>query len=276
MASVWRRGSGLILGLAGILVGTAAEADLVFSAPPRETRAVGQALYGPLAEYLSKVSGQKVDYQYPDNWGAYQALMTKGQYDLVFDGPHFVSWRIARLQHVPLVALVGRLNFVVVARANDAHVHTLADLSGKGVCVHAPPNLATLTLLDQFPNQARQPRLIDIKGFKRAFDDLVAGTCSGTVLPVEVYKKFDPDSRRSRVLHTSPPLPNQALTAGPRVDAAMRSRLVQALLSAEGQVSLRPIAEDLGAQGFSAARAEEYRGLDGLLKNTWGFEPPAR
>jgi len=34
----------------------------------------------------------------------------------VFDGPHFVSWRMTKLQHVPLVKFPGNLEFVVAVR----------------------------------------------------------------------------------------------------------------------------------------------------------------
>ncbi len=96
-----------------------AAADLVFSAPPRESQAGGADSYAPLAQYLSKVTGQKVDYKYSDNWLSYQKEMQKGTYDLVFDGPHFVGWRMAKLGHVPLVKFPGNLSFVVIVKQAD-------------------------------------------------------------------------------------------------------------------------------------------------------------
>jgi ABC-type phosphate/phosphonate transport system substrate-binding protein len=249
----------------------AARADLVLSAPPRETPEAGLTTYGPLAEFLSKAIGEKVEYRYPDNWGIYQALMTKGDYDLVFDGPHFVSWRIQRLQHVPLAALSGRLSFVVVALQTDAHVHAVKDLVGKKVCGHAPPNLATLTLFDQFPNPSRQPRLVETKGFDGAYQGLIAGKCVGTVLPLEAHGKLDV-AGRTKVLYTSEPFTNQALTAGPRVSAEIRQKIAKALLQADGKAASRQIAATFGGSEFVAVTKDDYAGYDGLLKNTWGFE----
>lgn len=250
----------------------AASADLVLSAPPRETPEAGQKIYGPLADYLSQATGEKVVYRYPDNWGVYQALMSKGEYDLVFDGPHFVSWRIAHQRHVPLAALDGRLEFVVIARAGDAHVHALADLVGKPVCGHAPPNLATLTLFDQFANPARQPRLIETQGFDKAYHGLISGKCAATVLPLESYRKLETDSGRTRVLLQSRAYPNQALTAGPRVSEPVRARIVQALLSEQGRASADRIAASLGGRGFVAVEASDYQDLGGLLRSFWGFD----
>jgi len=257
--------------LAGLLASGVVQADLILSAPPRETPEAGLKTYGPLAEFLSKAIGEKVEYRYPANWGLYQALMTKGEYDLVFDGPHFVSWRIQRLQHQPLAALSGKLGFVVVTRQDDSHAQAMKDLVGKKVCGHAPPNLATLTLFDQFANPSRQPRLIETKGFDGAYQGLLSGKCVGTVLPIETHKKLDA-APRTKVLYTSTLFTNQALTAGPRVSAETRRKIAIALLEAEGKTASRQIAATLGGSEFVAVTKDDYAGYDGLLKNTWGFE----
>jgi len=229
--------------------------------------------YGPLAEFLSQAIGEKVEYRYPANWGLYQALMTKGEYDLVFDGPHFVSWRIQRLQHEPLAALSGKLGFVVIARQDDSHVRTMKDLVGKKVCGHAPPNLATLTLFDQFANPSRQPRLVETKGFDNAYQELLVGKCVGTVLPLDVYKKQEAAATRTRLLYTSELYTNQAPTAGPRVSAEVRQKIAKAMLQADGKLASRQIASIFGSSEFVAVSRADYAGYDGLLRNIWGFEP---
>lgn len=266
-----KRRTCVVLALAAAFTSQMARADLVLSAPPRETPEAGLKTYGPLAEFLSQAIGEKVEYRYSDNWGIYQALMTKGEYDLVFDGPHFVSWRIQHLQHEPLAALSGKLGFVVVARQDDSHVHAVKDLVGKRVCGHAPPNLATLTLFDQFANPSRQPRLVETKGFDGAYQGLLADKCVGTVLPIEAYKKLDADAR-TKVLYTSEMYANQALTAGPRVSAEVRQKIAKALLQAEGKLASRQIATNFGGSEFVVVTRADYAGYDGLLKNTWGFE----
>src|SRR5512135_225067 len=58
------------------------KADLIFTSPPRESRAKGNEVYQPISDYLSKVTGQKVVYQYPDNWLTYQRDMRKNVYDI--------------------------------------------------------------------------------------------------------------------------------------------------------------------------------------------------
>ena len=89
--------------------------DLILTAPPREKPEVGAAEYGPLANYLSKLLGKKVKYVHPGNWLNYQREMRADHYDIIFDGPHFASWRIAHLGHDALVRLPGTLEFMPVS-----------------------------------------------------------------------------------------------------------------------------------------------------------------
>ena len=114
-----------LLPLAFIAARAIADEEYIFSAPPRETGESESEVYQPIADYLSKATGKKIVYQGSNNWLTYQDKMRKGTYDLVFDGPHFVSWRMNRLQHVPLVKLAGDLAFVVVVRKDNNRIKEL-------------------------------------------------------------------------------------------------------------------------------------------------------
>ena len=69
-------------------------ADLILTAPPRETPEDGHVVYAPLAEYLSQFLGESVIYEHPINWKEYEKRMKNDEYDIIFDGPHFAAWRI--------------------------------------------------------------------------------------------------------------------------------------------------------------------------------------
>src|SRR5688500_13214269 len=78
---------------------------LVFTSPPRETPEEGERSYKPLVEYLSKAIGKPVVYKHPGTWGVYRTEMLAGKYDIVFDGPHFVDYRIQKLGHSAVAKL---------------------------------------------------------------------------------------------------------------------------------------------------------------------------
>jgi ABC-type phosphate/phosphonate transport system substrate-binding protein len=52
--------------------------EFVLSAAPREEDAESIRIYGPVAEYLSKVIGRPIVYKHPGTWGVYQGMMQKG------------------------------------------------------------------------------------------------------------------------------------------------------------------------------------------------------
>ncbi len=246
--------------------------EWIFSAPPRGTAAEERALYEPIVEFLSRVTGHKIVYKNSDNWLSYSKDMTFGNFDLVFDGPHFNGWREDRLQHTPLVKLPDEFVFVVVTRNDDAQIKELKNLAGRRVCAHAPPNLGTLTLLSQFGNPVRQPSLIETHGWEAGYKGMMEGKCVATVLPIKNFKKYDGDKKLARVLYQHRALPNQAISAGPAIPAAMQVKIANALLSDEGKKITQKLMDAYAAKGFVAATREEYAGLGGLLKDTLYYQ----
>lgn len=267
--------AGGLSGLGGLDARPAAgSADvLAFSAPPRESADEGRRIYQPVAEHLSRVTGKTIVYKHPGNWLTYQTEMLKGNYDLVFDGPHLNSWRISNLQHNTLVKIADEHVFAVVVRKGDAQIKDVKQLAGKKVCGMNPPNLGTLALLSQFDNPVRQPVILDTVGWNRAYEGMVLEErCSAAILPLAKLRMLDASSQLTRVIHRTRPLPNQALSAGPRVTREDQAKIAAALISPEANgptAALR--ASNNSSQGFVAASKEEYAGLDSYLKDTWGY-----
>lgn len=244
----------------------------VFSAPPRGSLQEESALYEPIINYLSRVTGKKIVYRYSSNWLSYSRDMTAGRFDLVFDGPHFNGWREANLGHVPLVRLPEPFVFVTIALAGNARVTNLSGLVGKPVCAHAPPNLGTLILLHQYQDPLAQPIIVDIHGWKNAYQGLIQGRCIAAVLPLKNLQEFEGQSHVAKVIYRAPPLPNQALSAGPRVSQKMRAEIRAAMLAPAGQNAARNLRQAYAAGDFVAATRAEYAGLGNLLAHSLYYQ----
>lgn len=248
----------------------AADDALIFTSPPRETPEAGAQLYGPLAEHLSELLGRPVVYRHPGSWPVYARDMRADVYDIVFDGPHFVAWRMAHLGHKPLVKLPGDLAFHVIARADEEH--TLAEIDGligMDACCIAPPNLATMSMLALFPNPARQPNLVAVKGgFEGVYKALQDGRCVAGSLRNKYYEGALTDEQRRglRILATTPALPDQAISAGSRISAAERERIVASLSA--GHASAMPLLKRFAPMAPRMERASEaeYEGHNLLLE----------
>jgi len=247
--------------------------ELILSAPPRGTAAKEKAIYEPIAEFLSKTIGKKVTFKYSDNWLSYSKGMVQGAYDVVFDGPHFNGWRQDKIGHVPLIKIKEDFVFVVITRAENQEITQVKNLVGRSVCAHAPPNLGTLVLYSQFDNPARQPVITEIQGWDNAYKGLINGKCVATVVPLKNLGKFDAGEKKlTKIIYKSRVMPNQALSAGPRITSEMQAKIRQALLSEEGKEATEKLREAYATKELVSASKEEYAGLGRLLKDTMYFE----
>lgn len=255
----------------------AAQAEYVFTAPPRESPDKGQAMYGPIARHFSDLLGTPVRYEHPQNWPVYTREMRAGSYDLVFDGPHFVSWRIAHVEHQALVKLPGTLVFHLLAGADDSEIQEADDLAGKRICGIAPPNLGTMTVITQFPNPARQPVIVPVKGgFGGVIKAFEAGRCRGAVLRTQFYdKKLSKEQKAAlKILSTSSALPNQAISAGPTVSDEHKQVIVKSFTSEQGAQAANGLFNRFArkAKAFEAANNDQFEGHNQLLEGViWGW-----
>jgi len=244
---------------------------LIFTAPPRETPETGKETYQPIAEYLSHVIGKKVRYKHPGTWGVYRTEMLKGSYDIIFDGPHFNSYRMEKLSHNILVKIPERHEFAVIVRKDKGSYQNMHQLAGRTFCSHAPPNLGTLVLLNQFDNPSRQPVIINTKGWDKIYEGVMSGKCVGGVLPTLNLKKYD-KANLARVVYKTQAMPNQAFSAGPRVSIEDQTRIAKALSSPEASAATEKLraAYKVG-DSFALANNQEYHGLAEFLRNEWGY-----
>jgi len=261
--------------LEGIARGLPAGADnvLVFSAPPRETEEEALRTYQPIAEFLSRITGKTIVYRYPKDWLTYQTEMQRGSYDLVFDGPHFNSWRISHLRHSALVKIAGEHAFAVVVRKGEHRITELKQLAGQKVCGMNPPNLGTLAVLGQFDNPARQPFIVYSLGWNKAYEGVAfEKKCTAAIVSVANLKTFPNYENTVRIVYKSKVLPNQAFSAGPRISLQDQALIAAALISQDGASATRRLLTVNGAdQGLAYASKEEYAGIDVYLKDSWGY-----
>ena len=248
------------------------EDTIIFAAPPRENTAAGEAKYGPVAAYLTEVLNKKVIYRHPGTWGVYRTEMLQGKYDIVFDGPHFNSYRAEKLNHNILVKIPVRHEFVVIAKKGEKRFTDIDQLAGRTFCTHAPPNLGTLTLLSQFPNPSRQPAIINTKGWKNIYNGVQSGKCTAGILPIINLRKYDAGGALATIVWKNRALPNQAFSAGPRLTNAEQRKIAIALVSINSREATSKLrAAYRVGEKFEMATNQEYLGVSEYLKNEWGY-----
>lgn len=252
-----------------------AQAELIFSAPPRENADKGKETYGPLVNFLSYVIGERVVYEHPDGWVEYSNNMRNGHYDIVFDAPHFGAWRMKHISHTPVARLPGSLGFVVVAKKGDKKIKKIKDLLSLKICALASPNLGTVTFYNLLENPIYQPRMHEVKGgFKSVFKAFKEGKCDAAVLRDSFYYKMDPrDKKNLAVVTASKPIPNQTITISPRL-RAKKELISRNLVSIEGKKAAANMIKRFGGNGENLKRVStnEFENLDSLLTGVvWGW-----
>jgi len=250
---------------------------LILSAPPRESSAEGEAQYGPIAKYMSKVLKEPVKYAHPKKWSEYTRAMHDGKYDIVFDGPHFAAWRIKHTHHQAIVKLPGQLNFLIFASKSNKKINKLLDLTGKRICGLPSPNLATMSAFAMFDNPVIQPNIVYIKGgaakVYQAFKD---GKCDAAVVRDQFFFKKLPASERDslKIVSKSIPYPNQTITAGDRLSPQQIQLLQTSMTSPEGiKVSDKLLNRySKKRKFFETADTRQYSGIEKLLEDwVWGW-----
>ncbi len=247
--------------------------EYTLGAAPRESIEDGNRIYGPIAEYLSQVTGKKIVYRHSGAWSTYQGTMQKGGYDLVFDDAHFNGWRVTKIQHNMLVKVSGVSSYVTLIKKDNTRTHDVKQLAGYTICAPSPPHLGTLTLLEQFTNPARQPVIVDTEGGKNIYDSLMSGKCAAAILPVAVLEQLDKNGVNTRILHRAQPFPDSAFSAGPRLTTADQAKIIQALLAPAAAGPTQALRQKYaGSAAFVPTTNGEYANLGEFLRNEWGYD----
>lgn len=261
----------LALLLGNALSHAADEETIVFSTAPTHSTEVTVRLYSPLVSFLTRVTGKKVVIESADNFIEYSVRMRQGDYDILFDGPHLVGWRMAVLGHIPIARLPGTIKIVVVAR-EDSTVKTMQDLeTGRNkVCTFASPNMLTMAFLSYYPHPARQPTLLRAQGFKELEQCVRSDRGDVAVLRDKLWNKMDQTGLR---LIAAPErgYPERTFTISDKLDKDLRKQIAEAMLSEEGQKVLQAVMKQFKKDKLIKANPDDYAGLGSLLNTVWGF-----
>lgn len=262
----------LVLSMFFISISTVMAKDLIFSTPPTQSPETTLKNYQPLVDYLSKAIGRTIVIDPAKSFPEYTRKMREGKYDMIFDGPHFIKWRIDKQHNVVVAKQPGELHFVIVVKKNSKYKE-LRDLWTKPVCSPPVPHLGTLTLLAIYNNPIREPQIIPVGSFKRGVECLRKGNGVAVLLRDKFWYKRVKDKSDLRIMYrTTRKMPARGLTVNSRFSKAARRKITEALTSKKGHEYSEKAFSTIGGGKFVRAHTEEFNNLDQLIKMVWGFE----
>jgi ABC-type phosphate/phosphonate transport system substrate-binding protein len=261
--------------LFSIFASVAAQAEIVFTAPPRENPDTAKALYEPIAEKLSSILGENVIYKAPKGWADYAKNMRDGRYDIVFDGPHFAAWRLKNLNHVPVASLPGTLDFYIVAHNSDDLVNDTRNLVGQKICALPSPNLATDLIFDLFPNPVLLPVIEEVKGgIAQSYNAFKDGRCRASIIRAEQFHRLPKSEQQTlKIVAKTRSLPNQTVTVSQRLQNNA-SQIAGFFTSQDGSHAADKLLNRFSKNNkrFQKTNSDKYAGAEDILEGVvWGW-----
>lgn len=257
-----------IMAVAPALYGApAAAATYTLVVQPIQSPEATRKAFTPLAEYLSRATGDRIRLVTAINFVAYWETMKKGdQYDLVLDAAHFTDYRVKRMDYTPLVKIKDVVSFSLVTR-EDNPVLEPKELIGKPIALLSSPSLDAMRLAQIFPNPLRQPVLIQVNNAEEAAHKIETGEAAAAMIPTPMVNRFP----FLYTVLTTAQVPHMALSASPRVPAETREKIRKALLEADKTPEGQALLESLKLAGFEPASAKQYDGYASLLQGVFGY-----
>ena len=248
---------------------------------PEEAATEQVRKFTPIANYLEKKLGMKVEFtpvtDYP---AAVEALVNK-RVDLVWFGgfTHVQANLRSGGKIIPIAQREEDTRFqsVFIAKT-DSGIKTLADMKGKEISFGSQSSTSGHLMPRNFLLEAKLDPEKDFKrvAYSGAHDATIASVVSGRVaaaaLDITVWKKFvaenKVDTKAVDVFYTTPPYFNYNWSVHADMPAAMRERVMKALLdldpaTAEGKEILMLNR----ATRYVPTKPENYKGLEAAAKS---------
>ncbi len=269
------------------LVATAqAQQVLRVTTIPEEAATEQMRKFGPLARYLEKQLGMKVEFTPVNDYPAAVEALVNKQVDVVWFGgfTHVQAQIRSGGKIIPIAQREEDTQFrsVFIAQKSSG-INSLTDLKGKQVSFGSQSSTSGHLMPRTFLLQAGIEPDRDFKriAYSGAHDATIASVVSGRVdaaaLDITVWRKFvnekKVDTSRVDVFYTTPPFFNYNWSVHADMPQALRERLTKALLDLDMST---PEGKEIltlnRATKYIPTKAENYKGLEtagrsaGLIK----------
>ncbi len=248
---------------------------------PEEAATEQTRKFTPLANYLEKKLGMKVEFTPVSDYPAAVEALVNKKVDLVWFGgfTHVQAQLRSGGKIVPIAQREEDTKFqsVFIAKT-DSGIKSLADMKGKEVSFGSQSSTSGHLMPRNFLIEAKIDPEKDFKriAYSGAHDATIASVVSGRVaaaaLDITVWKKFvaenKVDTKAVDVFYTTPSYFNYNWSVHADMPAAQRERVMKALLDlsmndAEG----KEILTLARASKFVTTKPENYKGLEVAAKS---------
>ncbi|WP_180682035.1 putative selenate ABC transporter substrate-binding protein [Tepidicella baoligensis] len=273
-------GAGLALAL-GVSGWAQAQTVLRVTTIPEEAATEQVRKFTPLASYLERQLGMKVEFNPVNDYPAAVEALVNKRVDLVWFGgfTHVQANRRSGGKIVPLAQREEDTRFqsVFIAKT-DSGIKTLADLKGKQVSFGSASSTSGHLMPRSFLLQAGIEPERDFRrvAFSGAHDATIASVVSGRVdaaaLDITVWRKFvqenKVDTREVDVFYTTPPFFNYNWSVHADMPVELQQRIRNALLALDpANPEHAEILRLNRATRYVPTQPENYKGLEAAARS---------
>ncbi len=245
----------LSLVICGLLWAIPSAQALVFVAQPQETPEVGNEIFKPVADLLTRKTGQRWEYRHPDNQLSYVDVIVDDKAELYLGDPHFVGYQLES-NHQRVLAEVPDQKWVLIAPQSStgklfgSRVTASFSCTEAPTCALPPPDLGMLLFsnLDVFAdNPLRYPMLVSVHDASNVVQGVLGQRCYCGVTREALLQNIPESQRNQLAVRDLQTTLGAAFTASQRVSPALAEQIQAALLSPEGQKATKAMRDRLYA-----------------------------
>jgi phosphonate transport system substrate-binding protein len=248
---------------------------------PEEAATEQVRKFTPIANYLEKRLGMKVEFTPVSDYPAAVEALVNKRVDLVWFGgfTHVQANLRSGGKIIPIAQREEDTVFrsVFIAKT-DSGIKTLADMKGKDVSFGSQSSTSGHLMPRSFLLEAKIDPEKDFKrvAYSGAHDATIASVVSGRVaaaaLDITVWKKFvsenKVDTKAVDVFYTTPPYFNYNWSVHADMPAALRERVTKALLDLDMNTPEgKEILTINRATRYVPTKPENYKGLEAAAKS---------
>lgn len=223
--------------------------------------------YQPLADYLSKQTGQQITIKAYRSFFAYWQKMKKVEnFDFVLDAAHFTDYRIQNYDYTVLAKIPDTVSFSLVTH-EDLFIFEAEELILKRVATMSSPGLGGIRFYEIFNDPSRLPGEITVNNSDEAVNAIADGRADAAIIPSPLVKNYE----FLNTVMTTEQIPHMALSASPVVPVDVMRSIQKALTNANQSVEGSVMLEKIALPGFVSTDKKEYLGYSKLLNGIFGY-----
>lgn len=259
--------------LAGGFASKASHADeFSITIEPNYPATQTEQIYKPLLDYLDKATGHHFVLLTARNYHFYwRELRNATPVDFAMEDAPFVEYRMRRQQFTPLARVAEPTSYRLIAKPEFSE-NGPEGLVGYRVACLPSPSMGISILTGMYPNPLAQPEVkSEATSWREAVEIVFAGEGEAAMVPKHIADTYP----NLYEVAASRDYPGMTVSAASSVPEEVRTAVRDALLALHEDDSLYNVLVEIGASRFVPAAASDYEGSEELLRNTFGYQPPA-